>query len=96
MNLCEHLLQQLLELLVLSPLIEFADKMPANLERVRGESQGCVAEVLVVDFTSAIRELPGLDRLKISMERRGRSSHHAAGVVLEVDSARVHQPVRVA
>jgi hypothetical protein len=27
---------------------------------------------------------------------RVNSSHHAAGVVLEVDAARVHQPVRVA
>lgn len=64
MNLCEHRLQHLLETLVLGPLIEFADKVPANLESVRGESQGGVAEVLFVEFTSAIRELPGLDRLK--------------------------------
>lgn len=57
MNLREHLLQQLLETLVLSPLVELADEMAPYLERVGGESQGGVAEVLFIRFVSAIWKL---------------------------------------
>lgn len=53
----EHLLQQLLQLLVLRPLVELADEMPPCLERVRGESQGRVAEVLFGGPMSAVCEL---------------------------------------
>lgn len=54
MYLGEHALKQLLELLVLSPRVEFADEVSSRLERVRGESQGRVAKVLFGGFTSAI------------------------------------------
>jgi hypothetical protein len=52
MHLCEHLLKRLLEALILSPLVEFTDKMAPNLEGVRGKSQGGVAEVLFVCLRS--------------------------------------------
>lgn len=50
----EHLLQRRLELLVLRPLVEFADEVAPCLERIRGKSEGCVAEVLFGGFTSAV------------------------------------------
>lgn len=53
----EHLLQRLLELLVLRALIEFADEVAPCLERIRGKSEGCVAEVLLGGFTSAVCEM---------------------------------------
>lgn len=65
MYLGEHPLKQLLELLVLGPRVEFADEMSSCLERVRGESQGCVAEVLFGGPKSAICDMGhygGLER----------------------------------
>lgn len=47
MYLDKHLLQRLLELLVLRPLVEFADEVAPCLERIRGKSEGCVTEVLL-------------------------------------------------
>lgn len=100
----EHLLQQLLELLVLRPLVELADEMAPCLERVRGESQGRVAEVLFGGPMSAVCELGSHGGKQWFFflgggrggEKGGQISYHATGVVLEVDPARVHQPVRVA
>lgn len=57
MDLREHLFQHLLETLVLGPLVELADEMASYLERVRGKSQGGVAEVLFIRFVSAIWKL---------------------------------------
>lgn len=54
MYLGEHLFQGLLELLVLRPLVEFADEVPSSLESIRGKSEGCIAEVLFGGFTSAV------------------------------------------
>lgn len=54
MYLDKHLLQRLLELLVLRPLVEFADEVAPCLERIRGKSEGCVAEVLFGGFMSAV------------------------------------------
>lgn len=54
MYLGKHLLQRLLELLVLRPLVEFADEVAPCLERIRGKGEGCIAEVLFGGFTSAV------------------------------------------
>lgn len=71
MYLGEHTLKQLLELLVLGPLVELADEVPPCLERVRGERQGRVAKVLFGGFASAVCGLGDCGGLKCLLWERG-------------------------
>ena len=63
MDLGEHGFETLLEGFVFDALVEFADKVAADFERVVAELQGCAAEVLEFQSVELGRSVvPGVPR----------------------------------